>query len=120
MDESGNSYWVGRADDVINCGGTNIGPFELESLLLEHAAVREAAVVGKPHRDLGEIPKAFVVAESGFEPTADLAAALVRHVNAAIHSHKQLRELEFVASLPRTSEGKLRRGELRERDTSTG
>jgi acyl-coenzyme A synthetase/AMP-(fatty) acid ligase len=114
-DQAGNYYLAGRADDVINCGGTNIGPFELESVLQEHAAVREVAVVGKPHRDLGEIPKAFVVPADGVTPTAQLADELLRHINAAVHTHKRLHELEFTSSLPRTPEGKLRRRELRER-----
>jgi acyl-coenzyme A synthetase/AMP-(fatty) acid ligase len=113
VDEAGCYFLAGRADDVINCGATNIGPVELESVLQEHPAVREVAVIGKPHHDLGEIPKAFVVLEAGYEATEDLANALIQHVSAAIHPHKRLREVEFAAALPRTPEGKLRRGELR-------
>ena len=115
-DQAGFLFIAGRADDVINCGGENIGPFELESVLLEHAAVREVAVVGKPDRELGEIPKAFVVAESSFEPAQDLTDELIRYVNEAIHPHKRLREVEFTARLPKTVEGKIRRGELREQE----
>jgi acyl-coenzyme A synthetase/AMP-(fatty) acid ligase len=103
---------------VINCGATNIGPEELEAVLLEHPAVREAAVVGKPHRDLGEIPKAFVVLEASTAPAEELADELLRHVNQAVHPHKRLREIEFTAALPRTPEGKLRRGRLREQERS--
>jgi acyl-coenzyme A synthetase/AMP-(fatty) acid ligase len=67
-DDAGFFFFEGRADDVVICGAENIGPYELESVLLEHPAVREAAVVGTPDRDLGEIPKAFVVAQPGIEP----------------------------------------------------
>jgi len=119
MDQSGVFYLAGRADDVINCGGENIGPFELESVLLEHAAVHEVAVVGKPHPDLGEVPQAFVVPESGFEPTSELAEQLIHFVNGAIHQQKWLREVVFMPTLPRTAEGKLRRAELRQRWNGT-
>jgi acyl-coenzyme A synthetase/AMP-(fatty) acid ligase len=115
-DDAGYFYVVGRADDVINCGATNIGPEELEAVLLEHPAVRETAVVGKPHRDLGEIPKAFVVLEASHAPAAELADALLQHVNQAVHPHKRLQEIEFTAKLPRNPEGKLRRGALREQE----
>lgn len=107
-------FMAGRADDIINCGGENIGPFELESVLLEHAAVREVAVVGERHPDLGEVPKAFVLLESGFEPTSELAAELLQFVNDAIHEQKKLREIVFTSKLPRTADGKLRRAELRQ------
>lgn len=116
QDSAGFLFIEGRADDVINCGGENIGPFELESVLLEHAAVREVAVVGKPDRDLGEVPKAFVVVETRLQPARDLANELIHYVNETIHPHKRLREVEFIARLPRTTEGKIRRGELREQE----
>jgi acetyl-CoA synthetase len=118
VDETGCYYLAGRADDVINCGATNIGPVELESVLQEHPAVREVVVIGKPHRDLGEIPKAFVVLELGYEPTEALADELIECAAAAIHPHKRLREVEFAAGLPKTPEGKLRRGELRAQEKS--
>jgi acetyl-CoA synthetase len=116
VDDVGFFFVTGRADDVINCGGQSIGPFELESLLREHTAVREAVVVGKPHPDLGEIPKAFVVPESGFEPTAELATEILRFVNDGVHQQKSLRELAFISSLPRTADGKLRRADLRQQE----
>jgi acyl-coenzyme A synthetase/AMP-(fatty) acid ligase len=114
-DSAGLLFIDGRADDIINCGGENIGPFELESVLLLHPAVREVAVVGKPDCELGEVPKAFVVAASEAEATGRLADELIRHVNEAIHPHKRLREVEFTRGLPRTAEGKIRRCELRAR-----
>jgi acyl-coenzyme A synthetase/AMP-(fatty) acid ligase len=113
VDDTGLFFLAGRTDDIINCGGENIGPFELESVLLEHAAVREVAVVAEPHPDLGEVPKAFVVPESGFEPAGELAEELLQFVNNAVHRQKRLREVVFVSSLPRTAEGKLRRAELK-------
>lgn len=114
VNAAGLFFMAGRADDIINCGGENIGPFELESVLLEHAAVREVAVVGEPHPDLGEVPKAFVLVESGFEPTSELAAELLQFANDAIHEQKKLREIVFTSKLPRTADGKLRRAELRQ------
>jgi len=114
VNRAGLYFVAGRADDIINCGGENIGPFELESVLLEHAAVREVAVVGEPHPDLGEVPKAFVLLQLGFEPTRELAAELLQHVNNAVHQQKKLREIVFTAKLPRAADGKLRRGELRQ------
>jgi acyl-coenzyme A synthetase/AMP-(fatty) acid ligase len=113
MDQDGFVFMVGRADDVINCGGTNIGPWELESVLLENTAVREVAVLGKRHPDLGHIPKAFIVVESGISPADGLANELLQFVNDQVHPHKRLHEVEFRASLPKTPEGKVRRSELR-------
>jgi acyl-coenzyme A synthetase/AMP-(fatty) acid ligase len=115
-DEAGSLFFVGRADDVINCGGENIGPQELESVLHEHPLVHEAAVVGTPDRVLGEIPKAFVVVRSPAEARPLVSGELMAHVNRAVHPSKRLRDIEFVESLPRTADGKIRRGELRERE----
>jgi acyl-coenzyme A synthetase/AMP-(fatty) acid ligase len=112
-DQTGFFFLAGRADDVINCGGENIGPYELESILLEHAAVLEAAVVGKSDRDLGEVPKAFVVTQATGERNQALADELMQYVNASIHPFKRLREIEFVDRLPTTGAGKISRRELR-------
>jgi len=114
-DQAGLFYIVGRVDDVINCGGENIGPYELESVLLEHAAVHDVAVVGKPDPALGEVPRAYVVAESGFLPSRTLADELMQFVNEAIHPFKRLREIEFIDALPTTEAGKVSRRELRSR-----
>jgi acetyl-CoA synthetase/medium-chain acyl-CoA synthetase len=113
IDQDGFFFIAGRVDDVINCGGENIGPYELESILYEHVAVREAAVIGKDDRDLGEVPKAFVVAQSSCVPTRQLADELMQFVNASIHPFKRLREIEFVDVLPTTGAGKVSRRELR-------
>jgi acetyl-CoA synthetase/medium-chain acyl-CoA synthetase len=117
-DDAGLFFLAGRADDIINCGGENIGPAELESVLLEHGAVREAAVVGTPHPDLGEVPKAFVVPEPGFAPAGELAGEILRFVNDAVHPQKGLREVVFTSSLPRTADGKIRRADLRQQQAS--
>jgi acyl-coenzyme A synthetase/AMP-(fatty) acid ligase len=114
VDEAGRFFLGGRADDIINCGGENIGPLELETVLLEHAAVCDVAVVGKPHPELGEVPKAFVVVGPQVEAGKELATELLQYVNNAVHEHKNLREIAFLPRLPRTAAGKVRRAELRQ------
>ncbi len=90
-----------------------IGPFEVESALLEHPAVAESAVVGKPDPDRGQIVKAFVVLRPGHEAGEALAAELKDHVKRVTAPYKYPREIEFVAELPKTRSGKIRRVELR-------
>jgi acyl-coenzyme A synthetase/AMP-(fatty) acid ligase len=113
VDEDGYFWFVGRADDVINSGAYRIGPFEVESALIEHAAVLESAVVGSPHPDRGNIVKAFVVLRSGYEPVPELIVELQEHCKRVTAPYKYPREIEFVAELPKTSTGKIRRSELR-------
>lgn len=115
MDEDGNFWYIGRDDDVIKASGYRIGPFEVESALLEHPAVAESAVVGSPDPIRGEIVKAFVVLKPGFEPSARLMADLQEHVKRVTAPYKYPRAIEFVTSLPKTHSGKIRRHELRER-----
>lgn len=112
-DSDGYIWFVGRADDVILSAAYRIGPFEVESALLEHEAVAEAAVVGKPDPTRGEIVKAFVVLADGFLPTAELGELLKEHVKATTAPYKYPREIEFVDELPKTISGKIRRVELR-------
>jgi medium-chain acyl-CoA synthetase len=114
MDEEGYVWFVGRADDVINSSSYRIGPFEVESALVEHAAVAEAAVIGKPDALRGEIVKAFVVLADGHAPSDALSAELQEHVKRVTAPYKYPREIEFVPSLPKTISGKIRRTELRE------
>jgi acetyl-CoA synthetase/medium-chain acyl-CoA synthetase len=116
VDENGYFWFVGRADDVIVSAGYRIGPFEVESALVEHPAVAEAAVVASPDPIRGEIVKAFVVLAPGFEGSPALAAELQEHVKATTAPYKYPREVEFVADLPKTVSGKIRRVELRERE----
>jgi acetyl-CoA synthetase/medium-chain acyl-CoA synthetase len=122
MDEDGYLWFVGRADDVINSASYRIGPFEVESALVEHPAVAEAAVVGKPDPLRGEIVKAFVVLAPGHAASEPLAAELQEHVKTITAPYKYPREIEFVADLPKTISGKIRRTELRqlERERARG
>jgi acetyl-CoA synthetase/medium-chain acyl-CoA synthetase len=115
-DEDGYLWFVGRADDVIISAGYRIGPFEVESALLEHPAVLESAVVASPHPVRGEVVKAFVVLRPGHTPDDDLARTLKEHVKRVTAPYKYPREVEFVQSLPKTASGKIRRVELRERE----
>jgi acetyl-CoA synthetase/medium-chain acyl-CoA synthetase len=114
MDEDGYIWFVGRADDVINSASYRIGPFEVESALVEHPAVQEAAVIGKPDALRGEIVKAFVVLAPGYPPTDALVGELQEHVKTVTAPYKYPREIEFIPDLPKTISGKIRRTELRQ------
>ncbi|MGD9600962.1 MAG: AMP-binding protein [Gammaproteobacteria bacterium] len=116
VDAEGYFWFVGRADDVINSAGYRIGPFEVESALLEHPAVAESAVVSSPDEMRGEVVKAFVVLKPGFAGDAALAKALQEHVKTVTAPYKYPRKVEFVTSLPKTVSGKIRRVELRDRE----
>jgi len=115
-DEDGYLWFVGRADDLIISAGYRIGPFEVESALLEHPAVVESAVVASPDAVRGEIVKAFVVLRPGHAPGAALVHELQEHVKRVTAPYKYPRAIEFVESLPKTVSGKIRRVELRERE----
>jgi len=115
-DEDGYLWFIGRADDVIISAGYRIGPFEVESALLEHPAVLESAVVASPDAVRGEIVKAFVVVAAGHEAGDDLVRALQDHVKRVTAPYKYPRAIEFVDALPKTVSGKIRRVELRERE----
>lgn len=114
-DADGYFWFVGRADDVILSSAYRIGPFEVESALLEHPAVAEAAVVGVPDEIRGQVVKAFVVLADGCEPGAGLVSELQEHVKATTAPYKYPRRIEFTAELPKTVSGKIRRVELRDR-----
>jgi acetyl-CoA synthetase len=111
-DAAGNLTYVGRADDVFKASDYKISPFELESALLEHEAVAEAAVVPSPDPVRLSVPKAYVVLAAGWEPGPDTAKAIFAHARAVLAPYKRLRILEF-AELPKTISGKIRRVELR-------
>ncbi|NEB80742.1 AMP-binding protein [Streptomyces sp. SID14478] len=113
-DAEGYLTYVGRADDVFKASDYKISPFELESALLEHEAVAEAAVVPAPDTLRLNVPKAYVVLAEGFEPGPDTAKLLFEHSRAVLAPYKRLRRIEF-AELPKTVSGKIRRIELRER-----
>ncbi len=114
VDDDGYFWFVGRADDVISSGAYRIGPFEVESALLEHPAVAESAVVGSPDADRGNVVKAFVVLRPGFEPSDALVRELQTHCKTVTAPYKYPREIEFVPDLPKTRSGKIRRVELRQ------
>ena len=116
VDEDGYFWFVGRADDVITSAAYRIGPFEVESALVEHPAVAEAAVVGKPDPQRGQIVKAFVVLAPGHEGSLALVQELQEHCRTVTAPYKYPREIEFTADLPKTISGKIRRVELRERE----
>ena len=115
VDADGYFWFIGRADDVINSSAYRIGPFEVESALVEHPAVVEAAVVGKPDPIRGEIVLAFVVLAKGYAACEALKTELQEHVKRTTAPYKYPREIEFVDDLPKTVSGKIRRVELRRR-----
>jgi acyl-coenzyme A synthetase/AMP-(fatty) acid ligase len=116
VDEDGYFWFVGRSDDVILSAAYRIGPFEVESALVEHPAVAEAAVVGKPDPERGQIVKAFVVLAPGHQGSGALARELQDHCKRVTAPYKYPREIEFTDELPKTISGKIRRVELRERE----
>ena len=105
--------FVGRNDDVITSSGYRIGPFDVESALIEHPAVIEAAVVGKPDAERTEIVKAFVVLAAGFEASEELGEELRQHVKRRLSAHAYPREIVFTEQLPKTPSGKIQRFILR-------
>jgi len=119
-DEDGYYWFIGRADDVILSSGYRIGPFEVESALIEHPAVAEAAVVAAPDEIRGEIVKAFVILVEGFEPGDDLVKQLQDHVKNVTAPYKYPRSIDFVKYLPKTVSGKIRRGELKKKEWTKG
>ncbi len=112
-DEDGYLYFEGRSDDVIISAGYRIGPFEVESALVSHAAVAEAAVVAAPDEERGAVVRAVVVLRDGFAPSATLAAELQDHVKAETAPYKYPRIVDFAAELPKTASGKVQRAVLR-------
>jgi acetyl-CoA synthetase len=116
MDEDGYIWYAGRADDVIISAGYRIGPFEVESVCIEHPAVREAAAVASPDERRGSIVKAFVVLAAGNDPSNELAAEISQFVRERLSQYAYPRRIEFVDELPKTLTGKIRRIELRERE----
>jgi len=113
FDEEGYFYFVGRGDDVIKTSDYRVGPFEVESALLEHPAVAEAAVVGVPDPNRWQIVKAFVVLKKGYTPSKELAEEIREKVKTLLSPYKVPRIIEFVDDLPKTISGKIRRVELR-------
>jgi acetyl-CoA synthetase len=116
IDEDGYFWFVGRDDDVINTAGHLVGPFEIESALLEHPAVAESAAVGKPDAINMEVVKAFIALKKGFEPAKSLKLDIMNFIRKRLSSLAMPQEIEFVESLPKTRSGKIMRRVLRAKE----
>jgi len=116
LNADGSISFVGRSDDVITTSGYRVGPFDVESALVEHPAVIEAAVIGKPDLERTELVKAFVVLHAGHKGGTALAEQLQQHVRQRLSAHAYPREIEFVDELPKTPSGKIQRFLLRDRE----
>jgi acetyl-CoA synthetase len=116
MDEDGYFWFMGRVDDVIKSSGYRIGPFEVESALVAHDAVVEAAVTGLPDPLRGQAVKATIVLAPGFEPSETLTRELQNHVKKVTAPYKYPRVIEYVTELPKTISGKIKRADIRARD----
>lgn len=114
-DREGYFWFEGRADDVIKSAGYRIGPFEVESAILNHPAVTEAAVVGKPDPIRGHIVKAYVVLKPGIKPYPKLEGEIVDVVKSRLGKYQYPREVEFLEQLPKTESGKIQRFILRQK-----
>ena len=117
MDEHGFIKYIGRNDDVIKSSGYRIGPFEVESVLMEHPSVLEVAVTGVPDAKRGFKVKATIVLKNGYTPSEELVKELQEFVKTHTAPYKYPRVIEFVESLPKTISGKIRRTEIRENDS---
>ena len=115
ISEDGYLTYVGRTDDVFKASDYKVSPFELESVLIEHPAVMEAAIVPAPDPLRLAVPKAYVALADGFEPTAETALSILRHAKANLAPYLRVRRIEF-AELPKTVSGKVRRVVLRARE----
>lgn len=118
QDDDGYLWFDSRGDDIISSAGYRIGPFEVESALISHPAVAEAAAVGAPDPERGQIVRAVLVLKEGYEPSEALAAELQDHVKSVTAPYKYPRLIEFTSSLPKTASGKIQRAELRRGGTS--
>ena len=119
-DTDGYYWFVGRKDDIIKSSGYRIGPFEVESALMEHPAVLECAITGVPDTEgvRGQLVKATIVLAKGYEPSDELIKELQNHVKKTTAPYKYPRVVEFVTELPKTISGKIRRVTIREEDST--
>ncbi|MBR2500770.1 MAG: AMP-binding protein, partial [Clostridia bacterium] len=116
-DSKGYYWFVGRDDDVIKCSGYRIGPFEVESALIEHPSVVECAITGAPDPIRGQVVKATIVLAKGYTPSDELKKELQDYVKKVTAPYKYPRIIEFVDELPKTLGGKIKRAELRKKDS---
>ncbi|WP_226584968.1 acyl-CoA synthetase MbcS [Halobacillus litoralis] len=115
-DEDGYFWFEGRSDDIIISSGYTIGPFEVEDALVKHPAVRECAVVASPDEVRGNVVKAYIVLQDGYEGSESLTKKLQEHVKNLTAPYKYPRKIEFIKELPKTTSGKIRRVELRQKE----
>jgi acetyl-CoA synthetase len=115
-DKEGYFWFIGRTDDVIKSSGHLIGPFEVESVLMEHPAVAEAGVIGKPDETAGEVVKAFVSLKTGYQPSESLRMELLGHARKRLGAAVAPKEIDFLPTLPRTRSGKIMRRLLKARE----
>ena len=120
MDEDGYLWYQGRSDDVIKSSGYRIGPAEIESCLVKHPAVANAAVIGKPDATRGAIVKAFIVLQPGQVASKALEEDIQKHVRGRLAPYEYPKEIEFIDALPMTTTGKVQRKELRKREAARG
>ena len=113
MDEEGYFWFQGRVDDVIKTSGERVGPFEVESKLIEHPSVAEAGVIGKPDPVRGQIIKAFISLRKGHSPSDELKDEIYQFVKKGLAAHAAPKEIEFKDSLPKTRSGKIMRRVLK-------
>lgn len=116
LNEFGGIDFIGRADDVITTSGYRVGPFDVESTLLECEEVLESAVIGKPDPERTEVVKAFVILKNQYQPSTILQEKLQQYVRSRLSKHAYPKEIEFVSSLPKTSSGKIQRNLLKQQE----
>jgi acetyl-CoA synthetase len=116
VDDDGYFWFVGRADDVINTAGHRVGPFEVESALVEHKAIAEAGVIGIPDTERSEIIKAFIVLNKGYKPSPKLKKEIQGFIKKRLAAHAYPREIEFTKDVPKTRSGKIMRRLLKARE----
>ena len=116
IDSDGYFWFVGRVDDVVKVSGYRVGPFEVESVLIEHPAVLESAVVGIEDKTRGHILRAYVVLKKGYKQTDELKTELINFVKTKYSKHVHLEDIEFVETLPKTESGKIQRFKLKDID----
>jgi acetyl-CoA synthetase len=116
IDDDGYFWFVGRDDDVINTAGHLVGPFEIESALLEHPAVAESAAIGKPDQINMEVVKAFISLKPGFEPSKMLELEIMNFIRKKLSALAMPQEIEFIDKLPKTRSGKIMRRVLRAKE----
>jgi len=116
VDEHGDLWYHGRADDMFKAAGYRIGPSEIENCLVKHAAVANAAVVPSPDEERGNVVKAYIVLAPGHSPSAALEDDIRQHVRGKLAPYEYPREIEFIDALPMTTTGKVQRRVLRERE----